>query len=427
MSTNQGTKGVQSPGKHSWYGSKQLGVMIYTGIMMLIGGCIVGGSTNTVIPGISALRGFDVKTMIFWAGIGAMLGAVGNLFFASMMPKLRPKRTIYITLFITAFCLIVYGYTSIPALFILMVLIMGFVSGGYQLSGTNALTANWWPKKKGAVLGWTTVGYVLMGVVYVPHIPGAYERFGVFATHTAIAVFLAVMGLIGLIFIKDTPEEAGTYPDGDVKYADRDADAVVQEMREYKSPFTFGKMIKTPSTWTIGIAFFLCYVAVMLFIGSQIPVLLGYGYSFEQASLIFAVTGLVAMLGSIIIGMLDQKFGTKTASKIYVFALIVGFICALFTGSNIAFAWIGGILLKGANGGLMNLVPSFVGTKYGRWDYSSAYRIIGTIVQLGGGLGISLISMFNDTKIMYGFSIAILIVALILMFINNDSFVGKPD
>lgn len=425
MSTNQGTKEVQLKGKHSWYGSKQIGVMVYTGIMMLIGACVVGGSTNTVIPGISAVRGFDVNTMIFWAGIGAALAAVGNLFFASMMPKLRPKRTIYITLFITALCLIVFGSTSSATLFILMILIMGFVSGGYQLSGTNALTLNWWPTKKGAVLGFTTIGYVLMGVVYVPYIPGAYERFGVFATHTAVAVFLAVMGLIGLAAIKDTPEEAGTYPDGDVKYADRDASTVVEEMRQYKSPFTLGKMLKTPSTWTISIGFFLCYVAVMMFIGSQIPMLLSFGYSFPQASVIFAVTGLVAIAGSVIIGMLDQKFGTKTASKIYVFFLIIGFIFVLFSGSSIAFAWIGGILLKGTNGGLMNLVPSFVGTKYGRWDYSAAYRVIGTIVQVGGGLGISMISFFSDAKTMYGFAIGILIIALILMFVSDDRFVGK--
>ena len=74
MSTNQGTKEIQSKGKHSWYGSKQIGVMVYTGIMMLIGACVVGGSTNTVIPEY-LVRGFDVNTMIFWAGIGAALAA----------------------------------------------------------------------------------------------------------------------------------------------------------------------------------------------------------------------------------------------------------------------------------------------------------------------------------------------------------------
>ena len=34
--------------KHSWHGPKQIGMMIYTAILFLIGTSIIGGNNNTV-------------------------------------------------------------------------------------------------------------------------------------------------------------------------------------------------------------------------------------------------------------------------------------------------------------------------------------------------------------------------------------------
>ena len=43
--------------KVKWYGLKQLWIMIYTGILFLIGTSIIGGNNNTVFPMFSEIRG----------------------------------------------------------------------------------------------------------------------------------------------------------------------------------------------------------------------------------------------------------------------------------------------------------------------------------------------------------------------------------
>ena len=58
----------QSIQKAKWYGPKQIGIMIYAGLMCLVSTCIVGGQTNTVLPAIAALRGWDVNLLTVWAG-----------------------------------------------------------------------------------------------------------------------------------------------------------------------------------------------------------------------------------------------------------------------------------------------------------------------------------------------------------------------
>lgn len=47
--------------KHSWHGPKQIGMMIYTAILFLIGTSIIGGNNNTVFPMFSEIRGWDVN------------------------------------------------------------------------------------------------------------------------------------------------------------------------------------------------------------------------------------------------------------------------------------------------------------------------------------------------------------------------------
>ena len=55
--------------KHSWHGPKQIGMMIYTAILFLIGTSIIGGNNNTVFPMFSEIRGWDVNIINVVSGL----------------------------------------------------------------------------------------------------------------------------------------------------------------------------------------------------------------------------------------------------------------------------------------------------------------------------------------------------------------------
>ncbi len=57
-------------------------------------------------------------------------------------------------------------------------------------------------------------------------------------------------------------------------------------MKEYKSPFTIGKVLKDKNTWFIGLGSALAFMAVMSYIASAIPAMLAMGYAYPQASAI---------------------------------------------------------------------------------------------------------------------------------------------
>lgn len=229
--------------KHSWHGPKQIGMMIYTAILFLIGTSIIGGNNNTVFPMFSEIRGWDVNVINVVSGLACIAKAIGVLVLARVVRKTGAKNLTTVTLILSALLLIVFGTTKSLPLFLVVILIIGFLGGGYEKNGGMTLTANWWPTKKGIVLGFTTMGIVAMNFLYVPMMPKLLGKLGLGGGMTVIAVLLIIVAIITTICVKNNPEEAGEYPDGDPTYAVNGAE-IAQMMKEYKSPIYNWKSIK---------------------------------------------------------------------------------------------------------------------------------------------------------------------------------------
>jgi sugar phosphate permease len=411
--------------KSSWHGPKQVGIMIFSGLLMLIGTCLVGGSTNTILPFIAEVKGWDVGFLRTMAGIGVMFVVVGTFVFGTIIKKKGVKVALGISLILSAIFTVIYGLAPSLGVFVATIFILGFLSGGYRTSGANALVSNWWPTQKGVVMGFVSMGVILMDIVWNPFIPMAYARFGVAPTMAAVGVVVLIFIIIGLIVVKNTPEEMGEYPDGDNSNPENLA-AVIKEMREYQSPFTFGKVFKQRAMLDIGVGLGLLYLVCMSYVASIVPRLLSTGYEYNFALIVLVVSGGVALLGSWAIGVLDQKIGTKRACLVYGFLLLIGIVLALFHGAGVGFVWSAGAIFSLGMGACCNLIPSYVGTVYGRWDYSAAYRVIGAITELFAGIGVMCTGLFHGNYTgMYIFNIVCICVALLILATGKDKLIGK--
>ncbi len=417
-------KEVKMNTNSKWYGSKQIGMMFYTAVLFLIGTSIIGGNNNTVYPMFSEIRGWDLNVINAVSGLACILKAFGILGLAKWTRKIGPKMLTVITLFISAALLLLFGFTQSLPVFLLDILIIGFLGGGYEKNGGMTLTANWWPTKKGIVLGFTTMGIVAMNFVYVPMMPKLLGALGLGYGMAVVAAIMVIVGIIGLIGIKNNPEEAGEFPDGEVEYA-----AALEEtlylMKEYKTTFTIGKIFKDKDTWFIGLGSGFAFMAVMSYIASAIPAMMSYGYDYGMATAVFAVGGIMGIIGSFIFGIIDQKIGTKKAFVGYFILLLIGFLFLLIMPKGAIFCWIAGVIIFMAQGALCNLLPSYVATKYGRWDYNAGYQVIGTMFEIFAGIGIMMTGFFANFAVMYILDIVVLVIGLVFMALSNDKFIGK--
>ena len=96
----------------------------------------------------------------------------------------------------------------------------GIMSAGYVAGGT--LVASWFPKKKGVVMGYTTMGHNFASAFYVqlvailiaPTVAGTTNIGENFSTGIVpIGIAAIVLGILGMIFIRNEPWERGINPD----------------------------------------------------------------------------------------------------------------------------------------------------------------------------------------------------------------------
>lgn len=84
-----------------------------------------------------------------------------------------------------------------------------------------------------------------------------------------------------------------------------------------------------------------------------------------------------------------------------------------------------GIVIFAAQGALCNLLPSYVATKYGRWDYTMGYQVIGTVFEIGAGIGVMMTGFFTNFGLMYVADLVLLVLGFIMMAASSDQFIGK--
>ena len=146
---------------------------------------------------------------------------------------------------------------------------------------------------------------------------------------------VSVVGwVIGIIFIRDYPEECGAFRDNDRSMTPEVARAMMEAEIENKrtSVWTYLNTIKCREFWfgTINVALLLtCSIGLM----SQSNAIIGKYES--ELSFIGGYTGVMmlvmifGMIGSFVLGLLDQKLGTKKAMIISACLMIIGGVLGL--------------------------------------------------------------------------------------------------
>ena len=108
------------------------------------------------------------------------------------------------------------------------------------------------------------------------------------------------------------------------------------------------------------------------------------GFDNVTAVLLLTLASIGAMIGSVVMGWLDTRFGTKPATLIMaVVYAVCGFAMGIFGILKLVPLAVGFMfLINFVGGGLANLGGSLVINMYGRNSYNQAWRYLNTGAQL---------------------------------------------
>lgn len=405
--------GMWDFGRHGWT------VAIYQVIwFFFMTGMTVDG-LNVIVPQIAAFRGWNPNAVLSISSPASIIALFLVMVFGGLARKFGLKRTTVVTMIAAGVVTIAYGNApSIPVYAVCLVLMVTLINAFSLVLGLSICT-NWFPTKKGVVMGFTTIGMNLASALISQILNQLSAHFNIAIAISIMGGVIILVGILTQLFIKETPEEAGCYPDNDPYVAE-----MLKQQGEQcgDSEITYLDALKNPKTWIFGVAygfFGLATVGIM----SQ---LVGFfqttkGYDFQAALNVVTIAAVIGIVGSVLWGVVDQKIGTKKTSVLFGIWYCIGIL--LLLSSNTAIMVAGIVMLGAGIGGNGNFPPSMAALIYGRKDFPICYSVMNTIVGVVRSLSfgvLAVLRMISDgyTLPYVVFAIIALAGGLMIIFVN---------
>ena len=351
------------------------GTILYCLLMFFLYVGMINDGTNVLAPAAAANCGVEPGTIITMNGYAGMIAVIGFIIAGQINKKIGPRLT-------SAICLIISGVTyigcgnatSVMLYTVCMTLCAtGMMSAGYVAGGT--LVANWFPKKKGIVMGYTTMGHNFASAFYVAIMTGLIATMGSMNKASWLpGVAAIILGIVGFIFMRNTPQERGINPDNvsDEVYASE------YDTAEDDSDWTTIKLFKTKETWFAAIftgLFQICSVGVMQQLVTRN--IRDFGMTQGAALTLMTIVALIGVFGSWIIGVIDQKIGTKKTMQFFGIWYAAALVINVLAKGQVGLLFYLSILMIGMGiGGSANFTTSLPTSIFGRQGFDKVNSVV---------------------------------------------------
>lgn len=367
---------MNSNNTRSNFGKWGWSMIIYCGISYYLAAGLSTDALNWFPSAFYAYRGWSenfVDLCNTMAGLGGWIGIIAAIVFSIMAAKWGSRAMAVWGNLITAVLLVIFGVTTNEKVFLFLVVVLTFVSGNLQLNVVpNNIMNIWFPKKKGIALGWASMGLPICTATIIL----IFSAIGNPQTvYILFAIVVAIIGILSKFWVKNTPEEVGCTPDNepiDIEEANR----IKALQEEEAKKMTMGVILKDKNAWLIGIGLGLLWMTTVGLVSNFIPRLIMCGVDSTLATTMLTVAALIGIVGSYVWGWLDQKFGTKNASIIYGVWYLVALLIMIFHNGTMGMTVLVAIFAGFGIGGIGNLIPSMIGTCFGRFGFIQANRLI---------------------------------------------------
>lgn len=414
------------------FGAWGWSMIIYCAISYYISGAVGSDGLNFFPSVFEASKGFNASLTTTLAGLAGWTAVIGGFVFAALVAKIGARMTAVIGNLATGVFMLIFALTNSFPVFVASMFLAIFVAGSVQINVVpNTLMNVWFPKKKGLALGWATMGLplctatfiillqVLMGIT--GSISGAYVVF---------AVLILIFGVVSFFWCKNSPEELGLAPDNEVMSAEQIA-ANRRELENHVSKWSVSRLLKNKTVWGIGLGLGLLWMTTTGIVSQLIPRLMSIyvpkmiasgmeataaeGAAMGKATMMLTVAAVFGIIGSYLWGWLDQKFGTRKACYMYGAWYIVTLVLMLLQPVGGEFVIILSVIFAGVGiGGIGNLIPSMIGTCFGRYDFVQVNKVVAPINTVIRCSGIIVAGFMSGTQFGYTGAYVVFLVTTVI-------------
>ena len=360
-------------------------VIIYCLLMFFLYVGMCNDGANITAPNVANRLGVENGTIMNMNSLAGLVGVVFFIIVGQINRKIGARLTSGICCIISGIAYMLACNASSVAIYTVAMCFVygGIMSAGYVAGGT--LVATWFPKKKGVVMGYTTMGHNLASAFYVqlvailiaPMVAGTENIGSNFSTGIIpIGVAAIVLGILGMIFIRNTPQERGLNPDNVSDEVYRNEYDTTDEV-EGDGGWTTGKLLATKELWLAAITtgfFQICSVGVM----SQLVIRnTQLGFTQQEAMNVMTILALGGVVGSWLIGIIDDKIGTKKTMVGFGIWYAVALLCNFGAADRSSpLVYISLFMIAMGIGGSANFTTSLPASIFGRHGFDKVNSVI---------------------------------------------------
>lgn len=402
-------------------------LVLHSAITYIFAGGFGTSALNVIVPIFAEKTGIE-KSVLLNMNTFAALAIIPSMFIMGRLVLKYGVRIVTAMSFIFAgiFGSMLLGFVSNVTGYLICMIVLQLSLCGYSMGTTSTLISTWFPRKRGVVMGFTTLGMPLSSVVFLPIFTGIIDAYGFNRSMIIIGLVLVFLGIISWFWIRNTPEELGLKPDlGLVTY-----ETVLNEKAKLgvglgkESKYSFRNIIRMKQFWLISISFGIFSLVTSAFMSQIVPCLGELGIDGNKAVRLVSILSILSLFASVISGFLDTKFGTKRATIIYGIWTILAFVFFYLGKNNTFMLGASVLMICGLSGCTANLQPSLIVEVFGDKNFTNVNSYVGPInYGLRSfafsiiALGVSKLGSYYLTYTMLG---ALVIIAVILtIFINQ--------
>lgn len=335
--------------------------------------------------------GSSVVSIIYT--VGAVVGIIIQLIFANKINKVKSIKMM--STLVGAAALIVSLLVMIVPAGIGWFIVYGLANVFtiiYATFSIGILVGQWFPTRKGTVMGIATLAFPisngLIGAFASWAFPnGVPNVFGAFLPFFIVAV---IGWLIGIIFIKDYPEQCGAYRDNDKSLTPEIANKMLAaEIENRKTTvWKLGKTLSSVDYWllTIPAGFLLMFSVGMM---TQTATMIAT-YETLNYQIVMMLVMVFGIIGSYTLGLLDTKLGTRQSMLI---ATVIMIISAIFGAIKTPVTLVIAIILLALFMGAGSNFTVSLSVQYWRIeDYPSVFAVVNPVANILCSIGPMLIA-----------------------------------
>ena len=300
----------------------------------------------------------------------------------------------------------------------------------------STLVGQWFPTKKGSFMGIATIAFPIVnglmglfaGLVFGGQMPNPKAGFMPFW------IICLIGYLLGLIFIKDYPEQCGAYRDNNKEMTPEIAEAMLKADIENKkkSVWKVAGNLSSKDFWCITVP---CGLLLMFSVGTmtQTSTIIGaYGAEMDKFGGFAGIMVLImifGIIGSILLGFLDQALGTKKAILITSVVMLISGIFGVM--GNATATVISLVMLAIFMGASSNFTVSAAAQYWRREDFASVFSTLNPIANVLSAVGPTIVAIlmfgFGGIKALFTVVAVAGVIAIVLTLLFSAKNVKRVD